>query len=506
MVIPNMISNASKNMLRSMPEIFRRLRILTVIVVSSLLFSFLFSKNDYTYAALSVTKETSETVTIFTPVASSATNVLSSDGDSEGMITHDGMITFFTIKPNNKGEHPNLQGYGLRNYALSLSGRSLLKVLTDSINRNSYAGNVAIFDFDVWEDVTGNGISKDDYFYTAGTEIPIGSSRTFYTTCATVSGIHLVAYGSIAANSPDTSIFYNGVNLRLRDVNKTGSLINTGTKYNAYSAAQYEIKSRIAGGSIIYSDGTGEGEQTYPAGYVTLKKGYSVSLLAETYGSFDTSGYVEFIPHFSWVDEDGNNEDTHVKLFYDTYIDGIKTRLVEIGKDLDNNNTKVVKASDKRLGISAVTYNLRSSLKRITADTIVSSYTYGKTVAKECFYKEVDPGILPKNNQSTNAFAASVEKGQQVWYALYNIPSDVMLLKSDSSYYGMSDEQRLADYIYNRNGFTTEGYLKITFDIVAHDDTGAVITSPASENGIEVYYDLDKRVGDDFVVKGIYRN
>ncbi|MCR5797273.1 MAG: hypothetical protein K6G63_05075, partial [Eubacterium sp.] len=63
---------------------------------------------------------------------------------------------------------------------------------------------------------------------------------------------------------------------------------------------------------------------------------------------------------------------------------------------------------------------------------------------------------------------------------------------------------RLADYIYGQNGFLKEGYVKVTFDIVAHDDTGAVISKTAAGNGVAIYYDLDKRVGDDMVIKGIY--
>ncbi len=506
MVKPKMLNEEKRNIYRTFARILFILLISALMVILSFFLSFLFSKSAYIYAALSVTQETSETVSFFTPVVSNvSSDTLSSDGDTAWQITHDGMITYFTVTPNNKGTHSDYRGYGYRNYFLSLSGKSLLKTLTDSVNNKLYAGNVAIFDFDVWEDVTGNGISRDDYFYAAGTEIPIGSSRTFYTTCATATGTHQVAYGSIALNSPDTSIFYSGSNIRLKDTSKTGNLKNSQTQYSAYSAMQYTVKSRITNGNIIYSEGTPEGAQTYPTKYVALKRGYTVSLSAETYGSFSTSGYVEFIPHFSWVDENGNNECTEVKLFYDTYIDGVKTRLVEIGKAVDNNNKKDVVASDKRLGISSDIYNLRSSLKRITADTVVSTYTYGKTTTRECFYKSVDPGGLPRSKQTTDAFAVSIEKGQQIWYALYNVPSDVMLLKSDSIYYSMSDEQRLADYIYNRKGFTTEGYLKITFDIVAHDDTGAVITYTAAENGITVFYDLDKRIGDDFVVKGIYR-
>lgn len=457
-------------------------------------------------ADVSVTHETDEEVMIFTPVANNVdSDTLKSDGDGAFEMTHDGTVTYFTVTPNNKGEHPDDPGYGLRDYLLSLSGKSLLKTLTDKVNRKNYVGNLVIFDFDVWEDATGDGLSKDDYFYAAGTEILVGRTRTFYTTCATTSGQHQVAYGGIAANSPDTGIFSSGASIRLKNTAKTGNLINSPTQYSAYSAAQYDVKSRIIGSSIVYSEGA-ETAQTYPASYLALKRGYTVALSAETVGSFDTSGYVEFVPRFSWVDEDGNNECTDVKLFYDTYIDGTKTRLVEVGNAIDNNNNKDVIASDKRLGISAKIYNLRSSLKRITADTVVSSYTYGGATTRECFYREVDPSVVPKSKQSADAFAASIEKGQQVWYVLFNMPSDVMLLKSDSEYYGMTDEQRLADYIYNRNGFTTEGYLKITFDIVAHDDTGTVITSPASENGIEIYYDLDARVGDDLVVKGIYRN
>jgi hypothetical protein len=454
--------------------------------------------------ALDVTHETGEEIEFFTPVASDiSADSLVSDGDVAGEITHDGTITYFTINPNNTHEHLATKGYGLQDYSLSLSGKSLLKDLFDRISFRTYAGNAVVFDFDVWEDVTGDGLSRDDLFYAAGSEIPVGTSRQFYTTCATASGEHQVAYGAYAVNAPSGNIFrYSFGGICLTDASKTGSFVNAKEQYTAYSAMQYKVNSMLVDGNIVYADGFYK--DSLPRKIVVLKRGYTVALYAETYGSFNSSGYVEYVPHFSWVDEDFKNERTDIKLFYDTYIDGNRALLVEVGGATDNSNIKPIVASDKRLGISSATYNLRSFLKSITANTVVSRYSYGKTTAVECFYRPIDRKILPKSNDSAAILEREIEQGQQTWYGLYSLPSDVMLIDGDSRYFDMDEEQRVADYIYKLVDFTKDGYIKVTFDIVAHDDTGASYISHSADNDIVVYYDLDKRVGDDMVIRGIY--
>lgn len=454
--------------------------------------------------ALSVEHTTGKEINYFTPVGNDAdASTLVSAGDSAGNITHDGIITSFTVNPRNTVNHGGGTGYGLRDYVRSLSGKDLMKSFIDTQSRQTFIGNIVIFTFDVWVDATGDGLSADDYFYPAGTEIPVGTTRTFYTTAATATGSYNAGYASIAVNSPADKVFsYSAGNIRVNNTSITGSKLNGKTQYQAYSTKQYNVRSAILGARVVYADGFYS--DSLPRSNVTLKRGYTASVEIDTVGSFNASGYIELVPHFSWVDESFANERTDVKLFYDTYIDGVKTQLVQIGGSIDLANRKSIRADDDRLGISARVYNLRSSLKSISAGSTVSTYAYGKASTGECFYQAVDKGRLPRSSVPADTFATRIEKGLQKWYVLYSLPSDVMLLRGDSRYYNMEANARLADYIYGQNGFIKEGYVKVTFDIVAHDDTGAVISKAAAGNVVAIYYDLDKRVGDDMVIKGIY--
>ncbi len=455
--------------------------------------------------ALTVRHDTDETIEFFTPVASNVdVNSLVSVGDRAGDITHDGIITYVTFNPCNTFEQISARGYGLRDYMKSLSGKDLLKPIYDRISARTYLGNVVVLDFDVWEDLTGNGLSSDDLFYGAGTEIPVGTSRRFYITCATSSGNHRVAFGSYGINAAEGQIFYYTPSaIRILDSGLTGNHVNSKEQYTAYSAAQYKVKSRVTGAGIVYASGFYE--DTLPRQEVALKRGYPVAISAETFGSFAGSGYVEFKPHFSWVDEDFNNEQKDVKLFYDTYISGSRALLVEVGQDLDNGNVKSITAHDGRLRIPSAVYNLRGQLKPITSNTVVSTYTYGGSVTGECFFKACNRAALPASRDGTENFAKKIEMGQQTWYSLFVLPSDIALVKKGSEYYDMADDLRLADYIYGRNGFSRDGYVKVTFDIVAHDNAGEAVTLSSADNGLVLYYDLDKCVGDDMVIKGLYR-
>ncbi len=456
---------------------------------------------ELTALAVVVEHESDDYIDFFTPVLSGPTMV-SADGDAPGEITLRGMVSYFTVTPVNSGVHPFFSSYGTYNFLLSKTDRNFLKTLMDPVNKQNYVGNTVVFPFDTWQDATGNGMSRDDFFYAAGTEIPIGTARTFYVTPATKVGNYKIGCAALAVNSPSEHAlaFSNGVSVPY-NTSLVGNKVNREGQYAAYNEAGCVVKSGLIGADIVAANGFFE--DSLPRKEVVLKKGYAISVCVSSVGEYSDSGKVELVPNFSWVDEGFGNEVSGVKLFYPKTEEG-KKQLIEVGSAKDTARVKNFVASEERLGIDADTYNLKSALDTLSAGAVVGQSSYGKTIATTCFYRAVDSKILPPNGGKAADFAKEIEKGSQSWYLLYNLPTDICLVKPDSKYYSMSDDARLADYIYGLNGFVEEGFLKVTFDVVARDDVGGVSRLSAGENGVVLYYDLDKKIGDDLVIRGIY--
>ncbi len=239
-------------------------------------------------------------IRIHTPVAC---NGVALDGIEEGIITLKHALNFFTLRIDNVGTHRMSLGYGTKDFAFALSGRSNV-----AAKKDSYLNQVR-FPFEVYVDVGNDSLKENgtydttgDFCVAADTWITIGmEEQRFFIPVTQKNGTYKIDFRTIATNCPDTSEEHG-----LDEITQSDANVDC-MKYIVTDSMEIKIRSYLED-FIITDTNDPTASRLLQKGMqaLTLKKGYEFSYQVLTQGEFygDTSE-IEIIPSYFWESEDG---------------------------------------------------------------------------------------------------------------------------------------------------------------------------------------------------------
>lgn len=211
-------------------------------------------------------------------------------------------LNFFTLRIDNTGTHRLSLGYGTKDFAYALSGKS------NVAEKNGSLQNRVKFPFDVYVDVGNNSLKPDgtydttgDFYLEADTWVSTYVEQRFYVPVTMKNGDYEIQFQSIATNYPWKENGLLPEEIIQRSVNKNPE---------SYVATDYfllEIKSFLIDFSYVGTDDPVaadfllDGKES-----LVLKKGYNFSYCLQTQGEF-YGDRVEFImqPAFYWEKNTG---------------------------------------------------------------------------------------------------------------------------------------------------------------------------------------------------------
>lgn len=222
-------------------------------------------------------------------------------------------MNFFTVSVDNAGTHRMSFGYGTKDYAFALSGKS------NMARQEGVCLNQVQFPFEVYVDVgndskqsDGSVIPDGDFLLTEGTWFTVGTRKQqFYVPVTMKNGKYQIKFRSVAANCPKDN---------------TGQFVFGEEEYHAnispscYVAAdviEVEVRSYLRDFKITSANDPLAAEQLENGCQaLTLKKGYGFSFELLTQGEFYGDGAaINIVPSFFWESEDGTNR-REVKLYH----------------------------------------------------------------------------------------------------------------------------------------------------------------------------------------------
>ncbi len=222
-------------------------------------------------------------------------------------------FNFFTLSVDNTGTHRMSFGYGTKDYAVALSGKSNL-----ARQDGSYMNQIQ-FPFDVYVDVgndskraDGSFITDGDVLLPAGTWFPVGTTKQrFYVPVTMKNGEYQIKFRSVAANCPkdDAGQFIFGEEEYHANLSPSC--------YVAADVIKVEVRSYLRDFRITSANDLLAAEQLEKeCQALTLKKGYGFSFELLTQGEFYGDGAaINIVPSFFWESEDGTIR-REVKLYH----------------------------------------------------------------------------------------------------------------------------------------------------------------------------------------------
>ena len=328
---------------------------------------------------------------IHTPVACDGRMV---QGIESGILTLKDALNYFTVAVDNTGNHRMSLGYGEKNFAVALSGKSNIA------EENGEYLNQVQFPFDVY--------TEGDVFVKAGTWKSIGDSeKTFYIPVTQKNGTYRIKFRTIAVNCPKTEDV-------LPDY-VTQEKVNTEMKnYVAADSMEVEIRSYLRDFIIVGTqDPSAQEKLEKGMQALTLKKGYDFFYDLLTQGEF-FGNKTELIvtPEFFWVSED-ESERQKAELYYADYLTEKEKRTcypwdnVPLLERHENHEVIVQRFSGKGR-IPAEVLCVTEDMQQIYGFS-VEEYTKKQTITgREAFFKQ--NGYLVIN------FDIKIKSEEGIWY------------------------------------------------------------------------------------------
>ena len=241
-----------------------------------------------------------------------------------------------------------------------------------------------------------------------------------------------------------------------------------------------------------------------------LQYGYAIKYSFDTVGDFaDENDSIRITPKFTWISKDRTQRIEDVNVYYNDTINGKYRSLVKCGDELDLSNQKLYSLADYGIDQNIIDntakllkYTDASKWTNITknhfcpsAITITSNLRtfdgkrhYSNLVTGETErFKDLKEAVAVDYFSATGVSMNDIDKSVQTWYGMYYLPSETFVTICDA------EEVKRA----TANGFTgkediwyKDGYLLISFDVVAYDgdrpyiayDNTAIEMEPAFDN------------------------
>ncbi len=266
---------------------------------------------------------------LHTPVACKGVVV---DGMEEtedsAVLILDEALNFFTLRIDNTGTHRRNLGYGTKDFARALSGKSNIAKEGDACL------NQVQFPFDVYVDTESNSLQADgsydttgDLYVEAGTWVTMGKSELrFYVPVMVENGIRQIKFRTIAVNCPENvegGYIISG--LEQESVNTNPDC------YIATDSIYVAINSYLKDFRITdTNDSLAKKQLLSGCQALTLKKGYGFWFEFLTQGEFygeDTE--LEIVPRFYWVSKTEESR-TEVQLYQEDILRGEEKEYYEM--------------------------------------------------------------------------------------------------------------------------------------------------------------------------------
>lgn len=420
---------------------------------------------------------------------------------------------------SNTGNHSARTGYGERDYAKTL-GTPGLTYLAE--NAGGVLRNEVRFPFDVFRDTGVPYENADDTYIPAGSWVAVGKEKVrFYLPEWVTEGSYVVECRSVACNCPDDT--QNGEREANRDmgnyiatdsipVQVSGRIFGlclydltdypvweevfrdtaTGKIKNRYEGrvSGNQDKGFLRGALYRYDSGVtdeygkfrGGTPYTLPVlagdhpdgGDAGVKAGYTVRFCVTTIGERMSrrNSYVDIVPKFFWVDQEGANR-REVDLYYTRRLADGKKYLVKIGSDEEQEDIKLQDPNGIWLGIPEKEMDVTKAIWGETQEAPrMPIYTYSHLKGglpfrtfKNFSYRDAIMGhwqaALFKNRGISQERLLMLEQGN---YFEYSLPYDVMAVEKNfpvmeyAAGYGVD---------FSEAFWKKEGFLIVSFEIQA---------------------------------------
>lgn len=234
------------------------------------------------------------------------------EGNELAVLTLKDALNFFALRIDNTGTHLMSLGYGYKNFATALSGKSNVAMDSGSML------NQVQFPFDVYVDMGNNSLKADgtydttgDYVLLAGEWFTTGvEQQSFYVPVTAKNGKYSVCFRSIAVNSLGEERGQSQVNLNQQHYMATDSL-------------ELEVESYLKEFRIVSVEDPRAAEQLEKEQMVTLKKGYGFNYQLLTQGEFFGDNVeMKMIPKYYLESEEGIKRQEVVLYRLDELISG----------------------------------------------------------------------------------------------------------------------------------------------------------------------------------------
>lgn len=470
---------------------------------------------------------------LVTPKAGAVQLVL----DSEGITSE------IWLGISNTGYHSARKGYGQRDYARTLGtpGLSYIARTAEGILRNEVR-----FPFDVFRDTGVLYVSADDTYIPAGEWTAIGRETVrFYLPEWVTEGVYTVECRSVAcsclndtaAGEKDANrnpknyiaadnitvqvsgricgfclydiadypvweeVFRDGVTGNIKNIyenRRAGTFLENfdcEALYRYYSGMSDSYGRRRAGGQqytlpVIAGDHPINAKAAVKAGYTVR---FCVTTIGERMGRKDS--YVNIIPRFFHVDENGENRG-EVDLYYTRRFSDGKKYLVKIGDNEEVKDGKKQSAGSVWLGIpqielaetekvwgedvedkTALMYSY-SLLRGHQIFRTVKNFEYRDRIAEHAQYPAIyNKGIAPEQ-------LVALEQGN---YFEYSLPYDVMAVEKD---FPVREYAALYGVDFTEDFWKKDGFLIVSFDITAVVQENAYLSYTNEENSETGYCNM----------------
>lgn len=239
------------------------------------------------------------------------------NGTELAVLTLKEALNFFTLRIDNTGIHRMNLGYGTKDFAFALSGKSNVAEAD-----GTYLNQVK-YPFDVYVDMGSDSRNADgtynttgDCFFESGTWLTIGNEeKTFYVPVTQKNGTYQIEFRTIAVNLGRKEEYSDTMELYIQQYTNTNP-----EKYIASDAVELTIQSYLRDFLITGTDDShAEKPRKQGKQALVLKKGYQYSFDLLSQGEFyGENTKLCITPSFFWVSED-ETEREEVILYSETY-------------------------------------------------------------------------------------------------------------------------------------------------------------------------------------------
>ena len=239
------------------------------------------------------------------------------NGAELAVLTLKEALNFFTLRIDNTGIHRMNLGYGTKDFAFALSGKSNVAEAD-----GAYLNQVK-FLFDVYVDMGSDSRNADgtynttgDCFFEAGTWLTISDEeKTFYVPVTQKNGTYQIEFRTIAVNLGRKEEYSDTMELYMQQYTNTNP-----EKYISSDAVELTIQSYLRDFLITGTDDShAEKQRKQGKQALVLKKGYQYSFDLLSQGEFyGENTKLCIIPSFFWVSEDETEREEAI-LYSETY-------------------------------------------------------------------------------------------------------------------------------------------------------------------------------------------